>query len=161
MTRRAVWQRWVVAGVVVAAAILLVERAGTELRVTEPRSGRVLWRARGTPGDLIELRYLHSVERTPIVEVFRADADGMWLVMMRFTSQGAGLPTEGYTREGGEFVLRTNRRVGALQVRVSEIAGHQLIAGRERVDLVVLAGDGALVSLESSAAPLRLRGPAR
>ncbi len=144
-----------------AAALVVLQPPALEVRVVDARSERVLWRRPGRPGDLIELRYLHSVERTPIVEAFRIDSDGLHLVLMRFSSQGAGLPTEGYVREGDHFVIRTDRRVGNLALRVSQVAGHTLVAGPDRVDLVGLAGDGAAVLLQSGRVPWRLRVPWR
>jgi len=145
----------------VAAATLFVDWSGLVVTVADLGSGRVLWHRAVRPGDVIELHYLHSVERTPVVEVFRAASDGLYLVEMRFVSQGAGLPTQGYVREGDHFVLRANRKIGELPLRVSAVAGHYLRVGDDRLDLVRLAGDGAAVSLTSrrGAARLRLPGP--
>lgn len=117
----------------------------------------MLWTLAAPAGEPLELRYTHSVERTPVIEVYRAEPDGMWFESMRFSSQGAGLPTEGYAREGDAFVLRARRKVGALVVRVSAVAGHRLAVGSARIDLVALARDGAALSIESGPGPLRLR----
>jgi len=105
----------------------------------------------------MELRYVHSVERTPVIEVYRVDADGLHLILMRFSSQGAGLPTEGYVREGDHFVIRTDRRIGDLEVRVSRVASHHLVAGPDTLDLVGLAGDGAAIRLQAGRGPWRYR----
>jgi hypothetical protein len=150
----------VVVAAVLAAATLVVERPAVEVRVTAARGGRVL-SIGVTPGDLVELRYRHSVERTPITEVFRAERDGLWFVEMRFVSQGAGLPTEGYVKEGDHFVLRQPRRVGVLPLLLSSAAGHRLWSENREVDLVGEFGDGAGVTISSSAGPWRLRVPGR
>ena len=144
---------------IVAAATVFVDRPGVAVDVVDTRTAQVLWRRIVAPGERIELRYTHSVERTPIIEEFRAERSGLRLVAMRFVSQGAGLPTEGYTREDGWFVLRTNKRIGALPLRVSRIAGHRLRLGAEEADLVALAGDGAAIALTSRRGPLRVRWP--
>lgn len=141
----------IVAAAVVAAATLFVGRPGVEVRVAEHGSGRILWRRAVGPGGVVALQYRHSVERTPITEVFRAEPDGLRFLEMRFVSQGAGLPTEGYVREGDSFVLRRERWVGVLPIRVSAVSGHQLILGDDRLDLVALAGDGAGLSITSGA----------
>ncbi len=146
------------AGIVVAA-IVFVDRPGVAVDVVETKTTRVLWRRVVASGERIELRYTHSVERTPVIEEFRAERAGLRLVAMRFVSQGAGLPTEGYTREDGWFVLRTDRRVNPLPLRVSRIAGHRLHLGAEEADLVALAGDGAAIRLTSGPGPLRVRWP--
>jgi hypothetical protein len=147
-----------VAAASLAAATLAVDRTHAVLEVLDTRSRRVIWRRVVTPAARVELHYRHSVEQTPVVEVFQAEPDGLRFVEMRFVSQGAGLPTEGYVREGGLFVLRRPRRVGALPVLVSALAGHRLRAGSEEVDLVGLAGDGGHVALVSRRAT-RLRWP--
>ncbi|MDR7534228.1 MAG: DUF1850 domain-containing protein [Armatimonadota bacterium] len=95
------------------------------------------------PGTSVELRYQHTVERTPVVEVFRAERDGLWFVEARFASQGAGLPSQGYVREGDHYVLRRPHRIGALAVRISARAGHRLRVGDREADLVEAFGDGA------------------
>lgn len=130
-----------------------VNRSGFEVRIVAPSSGHVLWRQAVSVGQAVELRYRHSVELTPVIEVFRAAPDGLWFIEMRFASQGAGLPTEGYIREGDWFVLRRERRVGTLPLRVSSGSGHRLRVGDRELDLVALAGDGAGVWVTS--------GPAR
>jgi hypothetical protein len=104
-------------------------------------------------GERVELHYRHSVERTPVVEVFRAEPDGLWFVEMQFVSQGAGLPTEGYVREGDHFVLRQPRRVGTLPLLVSGVAGHWLVVGGRQTDMVAVAGDGHHVRLAVGRAP--------
>jgi hypothetical protein len=150
----------VVAAAVLAAATLFVDRPAAEVRVAGGSTGRMM-SIGAAPGDLVELRYVHSVERTPIVEAFRAERDGLWFVEMRFVSQGAGLPTEGYVKEGDHFVLRGPRRVGALPLVVSGVAGHRLWIGGREVDLVKEFGDGAAVTVSSAAGPWRVRWPGR
>jgi hypothetical protein len=149
-----------VASVTIAAATMVVDRSGLEVRIAATPAGRVLWRQAVPAGQTVELRYRHSVELTSVTEVFRAEPDGLWFVEMRFASQGAGLPTEGYVREGDGFVLRRERRVGRLPLRVSSGSGHRLRVGDRELDLVALAGDGAAVSV--TAGPARRwwgRGP--
>ncbi|OFX35332.1 MAG: hypothetical protein A2Z07_13270 [Armatimonadetes bacterium RBG_16_67_12] len=117
------------------------------MRVTRADGNRIVRIGPMRPGDRIELRYRHSVERTPIVEVFRVERDGLWFEEMRFVSQGAGLPTEGYVKEGDHFVLRQPRRVGTLPVLLSELAGHRLYAAGRETDLVRGFSDGDSVSV--------------
>jgi hypothetical protein len=144
---------------VVGAAGRLAGPTGLEVRVATPE-GRTVVRAGGVaPGGRVELHYKHSVERTPVVEVFRAEPDGLWFVEMRFVSQGAGLPTEGYVREGGHFVLRRPRHLGEVPLLVSATAGHRLRVGEREVDLVAAFGEGAAVRLTSAPAGRRLRLP--
>ncbi len=148
------------AAVITAAALLFVGRSGVTVRLTEA-GGRVMWSHSVPAGQRFELRYTHSVERTPVIEEYRAEPEGVWFEAMRFYSQGAGLPTEGYVREGKAFVLRSQRKIGVLTVRVSSVAAHQFTIGPDRIDLVALAGEGAAVSISSRPGPWRLRPPWR
>jgi hypothetical protein len=134
-----------IAAAVLLAAALLATETRVELQVVSERTGRVLVARPIGAAMRVELRYRHSVERTPVIEVFEVSRGGLDFVEMWFASQGAGLPTEGYTREGNMFVLRRRRRVGALPLRVSAIAGHVLWVDGRPLDLVAAAGDGAPV----------------
>ncbi|MDQ7858992.1 MAG: DUF1850 domain-containing protein [Armatimonadota bacterium] len=138
---------------------LLERPTALEVRIVAAEGRRVVRAGLVPPGGRLELRYRHSVERTPVVEVFRAEPDGLWFVEMRFLSQGAGLPTEGYVREGGLFVLRRPRRIGEVPLLVSAEGGHRLRVGQDEVDLVAAFGEGAAVRLVSAPAGWRLRRP--
>lgn len=109
------------------------------------------------PGTRVELRYRHTVERTPVVEVFRAERDGLWFVETRFASQGAGLPAQGYVRAGDHYVLRRPHRLGALAVRISAGAGHRLRVDDHEADLVEAFGDGAGVVITAGPGRWRIR----
>jgi hypothetical protein len=136
--------------VIIAAVAVLATETGLEVQVVPAESAQAVVRVPVEAGARVELRYRHSVERTPVVEVFRAGPAGLDFVEMRFSSQGAGLPTEGYVRENGVFVLRRPRHVGALPLAVSALAGHTLWVNDRTIDLVAAAGDGSRVSVRVS-----------
>ncbi len=106
-------------------------------------------------GDGLEIRleYTHSVERGKVVETYRAERGGLRLVRMEFASQGAGLPTEGYVREGNRFVLRTDRALASLPVLVSGIGRQRLSVGAAVFDLRAAAGEGWIVTVAVRRAP--------
>ena len=125
--------------------MFIVSPSRPRIEVTDAATGRARWSHEVTVGARVELRYRHSVERTPIVEVFRVERDGLRFLEMTFVSQGAGLPTEGYVREGDHFVLRQPRFIGALPLLVSGAAGHRLWVDGTEVDLVAVVGRGGPV----------------
>jgi len=144
--------------VLLAAATAFVGPARLQVRVASA-DGRRLHVQDVRPGARVELRYRHSVERTPVTEVFRVEHDGLWFEEMWFVSQGAGLPAAGYAREGGRFVLRQRRRVGDLPLLVAAVADPRLaIAGRE-IRLAAAFGDGASVAVSVGRARRTLRWP--
>lgn len=114
--------------------LLVRSEAGADLSVTVLRG----------PVE-VRLEYVHSVERTPVVEVYVAEPGLFRFVRMEFVSQGAGLPTSGYVREGDQFVLRSERRLPDLPIRVSGRSSPRLVVNGEMLDLMALVGDGALV----------------
>jgi len=122
------------------------------LTVTTAPPARVLVReALSTPVE-VRLQYVHSVERTPVAEYYLADRRGLRLVRMEFAAQGAGMPSGGYVREGDHFVLRTDRLLATLVVRVSG-TGQRLWVGEEVFDLTGVTGEGGTVTVAVRASP--------
>ncbi len=130
-----------------AGAIVLALWPVPVLTVRAARPARVLWGQPVRGAVAIRLEYTHSVERTPVAELYRADAQGLRLLRMEFASQGAGLPSAGYVREGDRFVLKTDRLLNNLALRVSAVARPRLVVGTQTLDLLALAGDGGTVVL--------------
>jgi len=97
-----------------------------------------------------ELRYLHSVERTPVVERYRVAADGtLWLEGMRFRSSGWGFPSEGFRRHGAWFeTTHPPRRLDGLVLRVSRLSRQELRAGVRVLALYPLAREGAALRVD-------------
>ncbi|MDR5709386.1 MAG: DUF1850 domain-containing protein [Armatimonadota bacterium] len=101
-----------------------------------------------------ELRYVHSVERTPVVETYRIQGGRLVLVGMRFRSVGWGLPSEGYVRQNGWFVVSgLHRPLGALRLRVMRLNRYLLVAERQTLPLLSLAGEGGVLVLSAGRVP--------
>jgi len=69
------------------------------------------------------LGYVHSVTRAPVVETYRAAADGIVQTAISFTEHGPGLPTEGanderWERRDGRFVVTMKRAFTTIRMRV-------------------------------------------
>ncbi|MDQ2051088.1 DUF1850 domain-containing protein [Natronolimnohabitans sp. A-GB9] len=94
-------------------------------------------------GEEVTIAYTHSVERTPVEDVYVVDGSELRADRSVFQSFGAGLPAdvertdEGYVVEGSESHTE-------LFVAPGEIAGHELVVAGERYDLVD-ASDGRVV----------------
>ncbi|GBD29805.1 hypothetical protein HRbin32_00897 [bacterium HR32] len=103
------------------------------------------------PDGRFELRYVHSVERTPVVERYRVWDRSLWLEGMRFQSLGWGLPAEGFVRRGGWFeTTGPPRRMDGLVLRVSHQVRPELAAGQQTLPLYRRVPDGAALRLEVS-----------
>lgn len=106
------------------------------------------------PDGRFELHYVHSVERSPVVERYRVSTDGsLWLEGMRFRSLGWGLPADSFVVRAGWFeTTGPARRLDRLVVRVSRLARQELRAGARVLALPAVARDGAALRVEAGAA---------
>jgi hypothetical protein len=118
------------------------------LELIDGRSGRVVFCARVQRGEEFVLSFVHSVNKRPVYDTLRAEADYLVIVRSRFDSFGAGMP-EASTPEGtltiaedGWLEWTVNRPVPEITVRVGWVAEHTLhIKGRE-IRLADLAEPG-------------------
>ncbi len=99
----------------------------------------------------ISLRFMHSVEKTPVVEEFSVQGQGLVLVATSFQSLGAGLgglDDKELLLDGNCFQVRDlSRPVGRLVLRVSELTAHSLVCGQQTIDLFPLVPDGGRVEI--------------
>lgn len=143
-------------GVVVAGAgavALMLWPIIPALEIVDGRSGRTAFCARAQSGEEFVLWFIHSVNRRPVYDTLRVEADHLVIVKSRFDSFGAGMP-EASTPDGtlaiakdGWLEWTVNRSVPEITVRVGWVAHHTLdIRGRE-VRLADLAEPGAPLTL--------------
>lgn len=147
--------------ILIAAAFIPVFPA---LEVREWKSGRLLYLAPMRVGGKFEVSFVHSVEKTPVREVFRADRDlSIYLVETIYESFGAGLPTtpdEGakLVVEGGKTrITGMNRRIGDIFLAVSPFPGHTLATGEETIVLADLARPGTGLGIKVVREPAVIR----
>lgn len=105
-------------------------------------------------GDTVVLEYTHSVEKTPVRDVYTVSEEGLAMVRMEFQSYGAGLPSTAdvETTENGTFVYEPpDTRPGPLFVSPGEVAGHDLVVDGTRYDLVErVDGESVVFTLETA-----------
>lgn len=130
---------------------LAVEDTGTDdrlLLVEDAETGEQLLAVPVTEETTVALNYTHSVEKTPVLDVYEVNGTELEMVRMEFHSYGAGLPARADVNvtENGTFVFDPDGSYDTLYVTPGRIAGHELIVGDRRYDLVDLS-DGRSVSL--------------
>jgi len=148
-------RRWI-AGLVIAvagAAGILFWPFVPALELVDGRSGQVAFCARVRAGEEFVLWFVHSVNRRPVYDTLRAEADHLIIVKSRFDSFGAGMP-EASTAEGtlaiatdGWMEWTVNRSVSDVTVRVGWVAGHTLTIDGREVRLADLAEPGAPLTI--------------
>lgn len=135
-----------------ATASALVSSQDKTLIVADADSGERLLEIPVEDGDTVVLSYTHSVEKTPVRDVYVIEGAGIRMDRMEFSSFGAGLPTDDVERTADGYVVERDDQYEQLSVAPSEIAGHELVVEETRYDLVD-AADGSVfitVSKESS-----------
>ena len=98
-------------------------------------------------GEEVTLAYTHSVEKTPVEDVYVVDGTELRAERMVFHSFGAGLPTENVERTEDGYVVEGEGTYETLHVVPGSIAGHELLVGDDRYDLVAAADGGVVLFL--------------
>ena len=139
-----------VAAVVAVTAVAAATPGGNVLVVADADTGEQLLTTPVEEGTPVMLNYTHSVEKTPVHDIYRVHNGSLEMTRMEFQSYGWGLPArENVTREGKWFVFDPPGTYEELYVEPGSVAGHRLRVGDEHYDLVALSdGDGVRLSIE-------------
>ncbi len=156
---------WKRRGVFFGVLVLLVFLTFAPVAVlsVESSSGESFLRSPLGAGESFAIRYIHSVAKRPVVEVFTPAPDGM--IQLRettFDSFGAGLPFEAegegrFLLEAGRFRIVGMRRLfRSIPVRVGRVAEHTLLFRGGEVPLREFEQPGQAVVLKVSEHPVSL-----
>ena len=100
------------------------------------------------------LIYTHSVHKTPVYETFAISEDNRFILKeVRYSSLGVGMPftEEGgiFANENGQFVLRFNRTLQVIPIRVSPIPDHAIQIGNTTYPLLAFAEPESLLEIRA------------
>ncbi len=140
---------------VVVVSALVFSQCGEGMRlVVTAYGGNVLYSSPVSPGDEFEIVYIHSVQRSPVVEKFRVLPDRSIVVFETiYQDFGAGLPSEVdegakvVVEPGGVRIYDMNRVMPRITLRVGSIARHQFKHGTAVVNLADLVDSGTRVDV--------------
>ncbi|WP_373446101.1 DUF1850 domain-containing protein [Salinicoccus bachuensis] len=123
---------------IVAAAILLYVTRPLYISISDMETDEELYGARIEDGERFSVTYIHSVERSPVKEVFEVRGTEIFTMESHTESFGAGMPYEGEVMEleNGKFIISDiNRPVhgGALRIRPSSVFPHHIMIGEDDV----------------------------
>jgi len=123
------------------------------LEIVDGRAGRVVFCARAQPGEELVLSFVHSVNRRPVYDTLRVEADHLVIVRSRFDTFGAGMP-EASTQDGtltvaedGWLEWTVNRPTPEITVRVGRMADHTVHYKGRDIRLSDLAEPGSALTL--------------
>lgn len=137
----------VAAGLLAVGAATVADVGPQRTLVVEADDGTELLSVPVEENSTVVLAYTHSVEKTPVRDVY-AVRDGQ-LVMTRteFRSFGAGLPSHAdveRTDDGGYLYRPPAEPRDELHVATGRVAGHELVVDDTKYDLVELADAGSV-----------------
>jgi hypothetical protein len=114
---------------------------GYVLVVADAETGERLLVRPVAQGTTVALNYTHSVEKTPVLDVYEVNGTELEMVRMEFHSYGAGLPARADVNvtENGTFVFDPEGSYDRIYVAPGRIAGHELVVGDRPYDLVALS----------------------
>lgn len=129
---------------------LIGQPAAAEFRLELVDTGidRIVHTTPAAVGSCFTLRYMHSVQKTPVFEIYRIDGSGdIYLQETTVKSSGYGLPTAETTghfnfKDGWLRITGFNRKIDPLVLRVSYLNDMLLIFGDHCVNLPDIAIPG-------------------
>jgi len=139
-----------------AVVLLLAWPVRSSLTIAEEPAGRLVFAEPAGTGDSFAIRFIHSVHRTPVEELYRIAANGdMVLERVVYESYGVGNPSQAepgqsFRIEDGKLIIeRFDRRFDVIRLRVGQkVADHELIAFGRAIPLAELAEPGTRVRIE-------------
>jgi len=129
------------------------------LEVRDVDDNRVLFSTTVSKGQTFEIRYIHSVEKTPVAGIFKvSDGNKIGVEETIFSSYGAGLPfdtpREDITFQGDQMRIRHHGIVmDRLRIFISPFTKQQFSYSGRAVDLS-LAKEGHIVEIRVRRIPL-------
>ena len=106
-------------------------------------------------GDQCSIQFIHSVNKTPVIDFYEIREDHIYVVSTLYYSFGAGVQTEviegqtlTYTEDGGMLVSGFNQAIPNLAYVVGKVSDHILEYNNEKFSLREICGSGAYVTFE-------------
>ncbi|NLM37610.1 MAG: DUF1850 domain-containing protein [Firmicutes bacterium] len=106
-------------------------------------------------GDEFSVTFIHSVNQSPVTDVYQIRSDGIYVVRTIYYAFGAGVQSElaegqslGYGADGAMIVSGFNRRLGPLSYIVGTVSDHTLQIGGEVISLREICGRNTTVHFE-------------
>ena len=139
--------------VAAVAVILWILPRGERLVLSDRDNGRVYARYAVSDGDVFSVTFVHSVNKTPVSDVYEVRNGSMVLTGTVYYSFGAGVPdelNEGETltiREDGAMVVTgMDQDLNGVVYAVGTVSDHVLEICGEQISLRDLCGRNAKVS---------------
>ena len=141
--------------VVAAVAAVLFLPHQQSLVLTDKETGKVYGKYPVSDGDAFSVTFVHSVNKTPVSDVYEVRNGEIWLTGTVYYSFGAGVPDElgeGQTltmRDDGAMVITgMDRNLDGVVYAVGTVSDHILGIGENEISLRDLCGRNTKVRFE-------------
>ncbi len=137
------------------AALLFHFPAPDTLVVRDAETGRVYARYDCPDGTQFQIDFIHSVNKSPVIDVFEAEDGIIRVVEARYYTFGAGMPTEAdqptwefsYADDGAIVITGITYTYDSLNYIVGTVYDHYLTIHGERVNLRELCGRNTKIEI--------------
>ncbi len=149
---------------VVSAALLIFAGISAFYHLSSPdtlvvrnaETGKLCARYDCPDGTRFEIDYIHSVNKSPVIDVFEAKDGIITVAEARYYTFGAGMPTEAdqptwkfsYAEDGAIVVTGITYTYDSLNYIVGTVYDHYLTIHGERVNLRELCGKNAKIEIK-------------
>ena len=119
------------------------------LEIIDYSTKKIIFSRRVAPGDIFSTLYIHSVEKTPVKEIFVIDNQyRIILSETRVSSSGAGLLSQIFGEEqfllkDGKFIIKNiNKFLPFIPLKIGKNSHNTFFFKEKMIDLSTLIGDG-------------------
>ncbi len=141
-----------VAAALLAVAVTVILPQSARLVLSDAETGEVLLELRLPTDGGFSVTFVHSVNRTPVTDVYEVRGREIWLTGTVYYGFGAGVPAELAPGEsltygpGGEMIVSgMDRKMDRLIYVVGTVSDHVLRAGGEEISLRETCGRNSRV----------------
>lgn len=127
---------------------------GKQLVLRDAQTGTVFARWDVVEADRFSVEFVHSVNQSPVIDVFAVQGERLKAVKTIYTSLGAGVQSElmpgetlSYDEDGRMVISGFQQEFESLNLIVGTVSDHVLTIGNQRYSLRDLCGRNTAVTL--------------
>jgi len=141
--------------IIALAAVVLFSFRTSYLVLSNDNSGAILLRHRVDEGEEFSVSFIHSVNISPVTDIFQIRDGQIVLIALEFETFGAGMPTElepgqalVHLPEGGMRIEGFDRPFAGLRYIIGYTTEHTVQIGSRQIPLKTLDAPGQPVLFE-------------
>jgi hypothetical protein len=129
--------------------IYVFNATANKLEIIDHSTKKIIFSRNLVPGDKFSTFYIHSVEKTAVIEIFIIDSlYRIILLETQLSSSGAGLPSQVFGEEkflirDGKFIISNiNKFLPFIPLKVGKKSHNKFFFKEEMIDFSSFIGDG-------------------